>query len=49
LEALVFATTPFLLIFGLTLNFRTEEVDLDLEDLVVLADLDGAAIYLVLV
>jgi hypothetical protein len=39
-EALVFATTPFLLIFGLTLNLEDEDV-LDLDALV--------AIYLVLV
>jgi hypothetical protein len=41
-EALVFATTPFLLIFGLTLNLEDEDaVDFDLDALV--------AIYLVLV
>jgi hypothetical protein len=32
LEALVFATTPFLRIFGLTLNFNALEVDFDLVD-----------------
>jgi hypothetical protein len=48
-DALVFATTPFLRILGLTLNFSAVAVDLDLVDLVDFADLDGAAIYLVLV
>jgi len=46
-DALVFATTPFLRIFGLTLNFSTDAVDLDLVDLVDFADLDGAAIVIV--
>jgi hypothetical protein len=40
-EVLVFATTPFLLILGLTLNLEAVEVDLVLDALV--------AIYLVLV
>jgi len=41
-EALVFATTPFLLTLGLTLNFEDEDaVDFDLDAL--------AAMYLVLV
>jgi hypothetical protein len=40
LDALVFATTPFLLTLGLTLNFEDEDV-FDLDTL--------AAIYLVLV
>jgi hypothetical protein len=38
LEALVFATTPFLRILGLTLNLREMELDLDL------VDFDGVAI-----
>jgi hypothetical protein len=32
LEALVLATTPFLRILGLTLNFNAVEVDFDLVD-----------------